>query len=115
MSSDVAKSLSSKLSSQPAMKKTSMAKQVCRDNVLQSTLRCNADYQYKKRAPPYLEMKAEAEYLYQMKAEAEYQRKMTADSDTQYQKTSTAQQPSATEQRQSDVYKLTQATKANNW
>ena len=72
-------------------------------DVLQSTLRCNADYQYQKRAVPDLEMKAEAEYQYQMRAEAEYQRKMTAEADSQYQKTSTAQQPSATEQRQSEV------------
>ena len=48
-------------------------------------------------------MKAEAAYQYQMRAEAEYQRKMTAETDNQYQKTSTAQQPSATEQRQSEV------------
>ena len=72
-------------------------------DVLQSTLRCNADYQYQKRAVPDLEMKAEAEYQYQMRAEAEYQRKMTAEADNQYQKTGTAQQPSATEQRQSEV------------
>ena len=35
-------------------------------DVLQSTLRCNADYQYQKRVVPDLEMKAEAEYQYQM-------------------------------------------------
>ena len=46
-------------------------------------------------------MKAEAEYQYQMRAEAEYQRKMTAETDNQYQKTGAAQEPSATEQRQS--------------
>ncbi len=50
-------------------------------DVLQSTLRCNADYQYQKRAVPDLEMKAEAEYQYQMTAEAEYQRKMAAEAD----------------------------------
>ena len=48
-------------------------------------------------------MKAETQYHYQMRAEAEYQRKMTAETDNQYQKTSTAQQPSATEQRQNEV------------
>ena len=55
-------------------------------DVLQSTLRCNADYQYQKRAVPDLQTKAEAEYQYQMSAEAEYQRKMTAETDNQYQK-----------------------------
>jgi len=48
-------------------------------DVLQSTLRCNADYQYQKRAVPDLDMKAEAEYQYQMRAEAEYQKKMAAE------------------------------------
>ena len=46
-------------------------------------------------------MREEAEYEYQMKAEAEYQRKLTAETDNQYQKTGAAQEPSATEQRQS--------------
>ncbi len=71
--------------------------------VLQSTLRRNADYQYQKRAVPDLQMRADAEYQYQMRAEAKYQRKMTAETDNQYQKTGTAQEPSATEQRQSEV------------
>ena len=48
-------------------------------DVLQATLRCNADYQYQKRAVPDLNMKANAEYQYQMKAEAEHQRKMAAE------------------------------------
>ena len=73
-------------------------------DVLQSTLRCNADYQYQKRAVPDLQTKAEADYQYQMRAEAKYQRKMTAETDNQYQKTGTAQEPSATEQRQSEVF-----------
>ena len=58
-------------------------------DVLQSTLRCNADYQYQKRAAPDLQTKAEADYQYQMRAEAKYQRKMTAETDNQYQKTGT--------------------------
>ena len=44
-------------------------------DVLQSTLRCNADYQYQKRAVPDLQMRAEPEYQYQMRAEAEYRKK----------------------------------------
>ena len=48
-------------------------------DVLQSTLRCNADYQYQKRAVPDLNMKAKTEYQYQMRAEAEHQRKMAAE------------------------------------
>ena len=51
-------------------------------DVLQSTLRCNADYQYQKRAVPDLNMKANAEYQYQMRAEAEHQRKMAAEANT---------------------------------
>ena len=58
-------------------------------DVLQSTLRCNADYQYQKRAVPDLQMRAEPEYQHQMRAEAEYQRKMTAATDNQYQTPST--------------------------
>ena len=42
-------------------------------DVLQSTLRCNADYQYQKRAVPDQQMRAEPEYQHQMRAEAEYQ------------------------------------------
>ena len=44
-------------------------------DVLQPTLRCNADYQYQKRAVPDLQMRAEPEYQYQMRAEAEYQKR----------------------------------------
>ena len=39
-----------------------------------------------------------------MRAEAEYQRKMTAETEDQYQKRGTAQEPAATEQRQSEVF-----------
>ena len=55
-------------------------------DVLQSTLRCNADYQY------------------QMRAELPVQRQMTAGTDRQYPKTDTAQETSAAEQRQSQVF-----------
>ena len=65
-------------------------------DVLQSTLRCNADYQYQKRVVPDLQMRAEAEYQYQMRAEAAYQKQMTAETENQYQKTGAAQEPSAT-------------------
>ena len=59
---------------------------------------------------PDLQTKAEAEYQYQMRAEAKYQRKMTAETDNQYQKTDTAQEPSATEQRQSEVFQNSTAS-----
>ena len=72
-------------------------------DVVQSTLRCNADYQYQKRAVPDLQMRAEPEYQHQVRTEAEYQRKMTAGTDNQYQKPSTEQEPSAAEQGQSTV------------
>ena len=55
-------------------------------DVMQSTCRCNVDYQYQKRAVPDLQTKAEAEYQYQMRAEAEYQRKMTAETENQCQR-----------------------------
>ena len=73
-------------------------------DVLQSTLRCNADYQYQKRAVPDLQTLAEAEHQYQMRAELEVQRQMTAGTDKQYPKTDTAQETSATEQRQSQIF-----------
>ena len=71
---------------------------------MQSTCRCNVDYQYQKKAVPDLQTKAEAEYQYQMRAEAEYQRKMTAEIENQYQKMGTVQEPVGTEQRQSEVF-----------
>ena len=59
-------------------------------DVLQSTLRCNAYYQYQTRAVPVLQTLAEAEHQYQMRAELAVQRQMTAGTDKQYPKTDTA-------------------------
>ena len=70
-------------------------------DVLQSTLRCNADYQYQKRAVPDLQMGVDAEYEYQMRAEADYQKKIASEGENQYQKTSTEQRPSAADPKQS--------------
>ena len=53
-------------------------------DVLQSTLRCNADKQHQRRAGPDLQTKAAAEYQYHMRAKAKYQRKMLAETDDQY-------------------------------
>ncbi len=69
-------------------------------DVLQSTLRCNVDYQCQKRGVPDPQMRLEAEHQYQMRVEADYQAKMTADTDCQCQKPGAAQEPSATEQGQ---------------